>query len=574
VPPAPAPRATETPTISVVLCTYNRALLAEEAVRRILTQDVPCERTFEVVAVDDGSTDDTSTRLRAITDPRLQLVQQANFGLSAARNAGIRVARGKWLVFVDDDDEPLPGWLSALSSFDSDPTCGIVTCSVFIVTGDKRRLARVGSMGPLFHDQAGVFLPGAFAVRRELLDQAGHFLIGLGTPHQFELSMRLITTARERGWRVGLVHEPYFQTNRSGPLERPLANPALMFDSHRWLLVRHASDYARARRLKARHEASAGVAAARCSRWSDARTFLLKSVRTCPWYADNWARLGLTLVPAIAKVAWRIDKRWAVHSSQRRGLPMEGTPTATLPASDQDRYFLPWRYEQNPVKTSAASGKEYWDGASRQRDRYQEPVYRWAARLIREDRSAPVVDVGCGTGAKLIGIVSKATDDIVGVDQAAAIEVARRAHPTRTWLSGDLGDPALWRSIKELRPALMICADVIEHVRDPRDLLWRMKGALPPTGRLLISTPDRSRMEEGHGLGPPSNEWHVREWTSEEFVLLLESCGFTVLSRRHLLPRSYAVSTLELKRLIARVIRLKPLPDPRRCMAFLVAPTT
>src|SRR5262245_37453075 len=96
-----------TPILSVVIPTYNRARFVTKAIDSALAQGEECE----VIVVDDGSTDDTSASLSVYCD-RVKYLYQANAGVSRARNAGIEVARGEWITFLDSDDEWLPNFLA------------------------------------------------------------------------------------------------------------------------------------------------------------------------------------------------------------------------------------------------------------------------------------------------------------------------------------------------------------------------------------------------------------------------------------------------------------------------------
>ena len=89
------------PALSVVIPAYNVARFITAAVELALAQTMG---DLEVIVVDDGSTDETATLVRCISDPRVVLVNKPNGGLSSARNAGIRVARGRYLGFLDGDD--------------------------------------------------------------------------------------------------------------------------------------------------------------------------------------------------------------------------------------------------------------------------------------------------------------------------------------------------------------------------------------------------------------------------------------------------------------------------------------
>lgn len=88
------------PNVSVIIPTYNRAELVAAAVQSVLRQTY---RDFEIIVVDDGSTDDTEPRLRRL-DGSVVYVKQDNAGVNAARNHGLRVARGEYIAFLDNDD--------------------------------------------------------------------------------------------------------------------------------------------------------------------------------------------------------------------------------------------------------------------------------------------------------------------------------------------------------------------------------------------------------------------------------------------------------------------------------------
>src|SRR6185295_1044085 len=101
------------PAISVIVPTYNCAPYLPESLDSVLEQTA---RDFEVVVVDDGSTDDTAAVLRAY-EGRVRIVGIRHGGLSAARNAGLEQARGQWIAFHDADDVALPDRLAFQLAF-------------------------------------------------------------------------------------------------------------------------------------------------------------------------------------------------------------------------------------------------------------------------------------------------------------------------------------------------------------------------------------------------------------------------------------------------------------------------
>jgi glycosyltransferase involved in cell wall biosynthesis len=92
------------PQISVIIPTYNRQELVVAALQSVLAQTIT---GFEIIIVDDGSTDQTEQRLQPYLD-RIRYVKQANQGVAAARNTGVRHAHGELLCFLDSDDLWLP----------------------------------------------------------------------------------------------------------------------------------------------------------------------------------------------------------------------------------------------------------------------------------------------------------------------------------------------------------------------------------------------------------------------------------------------------------------------------------
>ena len=96
------------PKVSVIIPTYNRSKYVTKAIDSVLGQTY---KDYEIIVVDDGSTDNTKEVLKPYTD-RIKYLYQENTGVSAARNAGIRAAGGQWIAFLDSDDEWLPEKLS------------------------------------------------------------------------------------------------------------------------------------------------------------------------------------------------------------------------------------------------------------------------------------------------------------------------------------------------------------------------------------------------------------------------------------------------------------------------------
>jgi glycosyltransferase involved in cell wall biosynthesis len=125
------------PLVSVIIPTYNRAQLVYRAVESVLAQTF---KDYEIIVVDDGSTDTTEELLESAYKGKvLYIKKERNEGLAAARNTGIQVSRGACLAFLDDDDTWHPKKLELqIALLRHKPSLGLVYCGYFQVDGTGR----------------------------------------------------------------------------------------------------------------------------------------------------------------------------------------------------------------------------------------------------------------------------------------------------------------------------------------------------------------------------------------------------------------------------------------------------
>ncbi|MBR3925137.1 MAG: glycosyltransferase family 2 protein [Akkermansia sp.] len=113
--------------ISVIIPLYNKKAYITATLQSVLRQSYP---HFELVVVNDGSTDDSPQAVETMQDNRLRLIHQPNKGVSAARNQGIRVARNEYIALLDADDIWEPDCLQTLAQLaDKYPDCDIFACN-------------------------------------------------------------------------------------------------------------------------------------------------------------------------------------------------------------------------------------------------------------------------------------------------------------------------------------------------------------------------------------------------------------------------------------------------------------
>lgn len=134
-----APSACQTPRTTVIITSFNYAEYLRQAIDSVLAQT---DTDFELLIVDDGSTDGSAAYAREYVDPRLQVVVQPHRGPGAARNAGLRAARGRYIAFLDADDVWIPEKLAMQSELlDRRADIGLVYACFGVIDADRRMLS-------------------------------------------------------------------------------------------------------------------------------------------------------------------------------------------------------------------------------------------------------------------------------------------------------------------------------------------------------------------------------------------------------------------------------------------------
>jgi glycosyltransferase involved in cell wall biosynthesis len=181
------------PLVSIIIPTYNRGWVLKEAVDSVLTQDF---RDFELIIVDDGSTDDTPKLLDGYSQ-KATIIRQKNAGVSAARNRGVVSATGQFNAFLDSDDLWLPQKLSRqVAFFESHPDALICqTEEIWIRNGvrvnPKKRHKK--ESGRFFERSLGLCLvsPSAVMLHRRVFDEVGFFDETLPACEDYDLWLRI-----------------------------------------------------------------------------------------------------------------------------------------------------------------------------------------------------------------------------------------------------------------------------------------------------------------------------------------------------------------------------------------------
>ena len=181
--------------VSVIIPTYNRSELLKKAIKSLENQS---HQNFEIIIIDDFSTDDTAQVVRDMKDDRIiYLKHDFNKGGSEARNTGIKRATGKFIGFLDSDDQWFPDKLERqLKQFEGQPDVGVVYTGVQVVNENNQPTRKIvpeykGEILPKLFESNCIDTTSSILVKKEVLDQVQGFDASLPSCQDWDLYIRL-----------------------------------------------------------------------------------------------------------------------------------------------------------------------------------------------------------------------------------------------------------------------------------------------------------------------------------------------------------------------------------------------
>ncbi len=201
--------------VSTIIPTYNRRELVIRAIDSVLAQT---HRIDEIIVIDDGSIDGTGEALRERYGDRIRYVRQANAGVSAARNHGLRLAKGRYIALLDSDDEWLPEKTERqVALLQANPGFGMVLCDVRCVDATGATIEIVHRRDVIREDgpalrwvlRSPALAPASAIMRREVYEDIGGFDENLRTAEDIDFHLRVA-----RRWPMGVVEAPLVRTLR------------------------------------------------------------------------------------------------------------------------------------------------------------------------------------------------------------------------------------------------------------------------------------------------------------------------------------------------------------------------
>jgi glycosyltransferase involved in cell wall biosynthesis len=305
------------PTVTVIIPTYNRAHFIGRAISSVLSQTYS---DFELIVVDDGSTDNTAKVVGGFKDHRIVYFKhKSNLGISAARNTALRVSRGQYIAFLDDDDEWLPNKLSdQLDALAKAPSgVGAVYTQLRRVQKDRVKLGyRETPPEGYIHGQVlsrPVIYLSTLMLKRDHLEKTGVFDEGFALAEDWDFLIRLSKHCRFRYIKTPLVIRYLTIENIS------LNNPIMPREIGK-ILTKHSGEIRGDRRILAAHRRRlahryAGLGDDCCSKHNMAagRRYYVRAMRAYPFDLE----LVLGFVSAmLGHTFYKVARK--VHASIKR----------------------------------------------------------------------------------------------------------------------------------------------------------------------------------------------------------------------------------------------------------------
>lgn len=308
------------PSVSVIIPTYNRAHLVSRAIRSVLGQTY---QDFEIIVVDDASVDGTEEVVKSFDDPRISYIRhEQNQGGSAARNTGIRAARGEYIAFLDSDDEWLAEKLKRqIVCLRGDPVRvgAVYTGRIYVMEGQVVKTVRPTLGGDLRSALLAGNIVGttsSVVVRRTYLEQAGLFDETLPAAQDADLWIRLSDICL-----FGVISDPLVRFHVDAA-ERITHNLEARLKAWRILDEKHSSRYSRVsfRRRRGARPAKAGYLHYLSGDRRMGLRYLVEGLLIWPFSPRTWLYLGVALCP---RTLYLFLRRWIRPFDPRGEMPKE-----------------------------------------------------------------------------------------------------------------------------------------------------------------------------------------------------------------------------------------------------------
>jgi len=270
------------PLVSVIIPTYNRAHLLGRAIQSVLNQTY---QDFELIIVDDASSDNTEEVVKSFHDDRIKYIRHdENKGAGAARNTGIKAARGEYIAFQDDDDKWLPNKLEKQVKVleDSPPEIGVVYTDFQRFDKKSENKPKMVKVMRISGDIHGALLEDNFIgtptvlVKKQCFEKVGMFDEELPQLEDWELWIRI-----SKYYHFRYIKEPLVDSYEvAGGIS---SNAPAHIVARELILKKHFEDISQNSKLLAEHIYGIGTDLCHQGETKRGRSYILQAIKVYPF---------------------------------------------------------------------------------------------------------------------------------------------------------------------------------------------------------------------------------------------------------------------------------------------------
>lgn len=285
--------------ISIITPTYNRAHLLPRMIQSVIGQ---CYKNWELLVMDDGSTDNTEDIINDFHDSRIKFIKGENTGASQKRNDGVNLASGKYIIFLDSDDEVHVNWLQEFVDNISTDEHRIISCGweKFDHNGKSVEIGYPKNLGAMFDNLSINYLSGSLLLNKKFFEEAGGYDTQLSSGQHTELLLRLIPVIQKFKIKVIEIKKILVKIHLHKG-ERIRGNYNAIFLGSTRTLKKHAILFERNPDMHFNYTSIASVMALRTSRFSEARKYLKKAIKIKPLEVKSYIRFIISYSPSFAR---------------------------------------------------------------------------------------------------------------------------------------------------------------------------------------------------------------------------------------------------------------------------------
>ncbi len=289
------------PFFSIIIPVYNASSTIARTVTSVLNQQFV---NYEIIIVDDGSTDGTSLIIEQFKDVRIRILVNDNQGPSASRNKGAELASGTYLIFLDSDDFFSENYLECTHHKLMDSNCRLAICAANFIDEAGSVIKRVYPY--VNESNYGPLLCGSYIMKRHLFNLMGGFDPKLFYSENSDLFLRIDLNKQISKKDIEIISNVNVNIQTINPLSRTLKYRSKKYQSTLHFLNKHKEFFNSSKVHFIIYKRIAAWGAIQSGDYSVARKFMIEIIIRAPFSLKHYALYFLFLFPSIALTYHRL----------------------------------------------------------------------------------------------------------------------------------------------------------------------------------------------------------------------------------------------------------------------------